>query len=155
MFSTVFFLAISEFCGVGGGSCVCASFARVLLSNLTKKGGCWGRFCISEAVFGAVSCVLFCVHYPCCMCVRRKLYMFQALHAFSASFSCVGWFGHKCLITFTDKFGEACVEEKRCRRLAFRECKKTDRQREKLCNRTPAAPAEQEHKMVYIHSRQP
>ena len=51
-----------------------------------------------------------CVCLSVCVCVRRKLYVFHAFHAFLSSFSCVGWFGHKCLITCTDKFGEACVK---------------------------------------------
>ena len=54
-------------------------------------------------------CVSVCVSV--CLCVgRRKLYVFRALHPFSSSFSCVGWFGHKCLIMCTDKFGEACID---------------------------------------------
>ena len=43
-----------------------------------------------------------------CVCVVRRFC--RVFHAFLASFSCVGWFGHKCLITCTDKFGETCVK---------------------------------------------
>ena len=41
VFSTVFFLIISAFFGVGGGMLRLRDFCTVLLSNLTKKGGCW------------------------------------------------------------------------------------------------------------------